>query len=109
MPRRSTILFLIACLFGTPVLIHAYRVGQHCAAITGQTEGSPFVVSDPTSLCRAVGPDPLWARGFGVLSLASLVAAGIGLSRGLAARRHERKMLAQVGVKVKEEDLFLEE
>ena len=109
MRYRSTFLLLLASLLGTPVLLHSYRAGQRCAAITGQIDAPAFGVLDPAGICRSINPDPLWARFFGIASVAALVAAGIGFARGLAARRHERNLLAGAGVHVSERDLPIEE
>ena len=109
MLRRSTILLLIACFLGTPVLMHAVHEGQRCASATGQPDAFPLLVSDPAGVCRSISSDPLWARLFGLLSLVAMAAAAFDLSSAYRGRRRERDLLARVGVRVDEADLPLED
>ncbi len=94
---RIVLLFLVASLLGTPVLLHHAGRANVCARI-----------ADP-ALCATAYPDPLWVRPLGILSLLMLGYALYVLATAWAERRHEKQMLDTIGVHVREEDLPLEE
>ncbi len=97
MRSRLLSLLLLASLLGTPVLLHRANVADRCATLAND------------ALCTAVQPDPLWVRPFGLLSATLLVLAAGLFARAWSERRRERLLLEGVGVRVREQDLPLEE
>lgn len=93
---RISILFLLASLLGTPVLLHRANLQSRCGDVG-------------YDVCRAISPDPAWVRAVGVLSLLILLFATFLFAQAWSARRREKEMLDSVGVHVPEEDLPLEE
>lgn len=97
MLNRIALLFILASVLGTPVLLHRSEVQQRCASIPDR------------STCSAVAPDPIWVRPFGFMSALALVWAAALFVQAVTARRREKELLGQAGVAVSEADLPLEE
>lgn len=93
---RLGILFLLASVLGTPVLLHRANVQQRCGDVG-------------YDVCRAISPDPAWVLPLGILSALILVYCAVLFAQDWSARRREKEMLDAVGVHVREEDLPLEE
>ncbi len=94
---RIFYLVVLASLLGTPVLVRRMNRIQRCDSIP-----------DP-AICGVVAPDPGWMVPAGLCSIAALAMAGVVYTQAWSARHREKEMLDDVGVKVREEDLPLEE
>lgn len=93
---RISLLFLLASLLGTPVLLYRANMQQRCGDVG-------------YDVCRAISPDPVWVRPAGILSAFILACVAALFAQAWTARHREKEMLDQVGVHVREEDLPLEE
>lgn len=94
---RIVLLFLLASLLGTPVLLNRMQTQDACAHIP-----------DP-AMCAAVAPTPVWVRPLGILSLLVLLYLAYRFATAWAERRREKDLLDAVGVHVREDELPLEE
>ena len=109
--NRILLFFLLGCLFAwTPYRQYSLEQ-QRCAQQQGvgqALDGSTlYNTSDVGCLDRA--PMSLWARGSGILSVICFAAFFFFFVKAILARRRERILLEQAGVRVNEADLPLDE